>query len=86
VAAFGADVDEVVGFGEDVGVIPDDDDGVADCAAPIGLQFVDIKNAQFLDGIIHPVGDDVVAEAEVFQDSSCMIASLVVAKLEGIVR
>jgi hypothetical protein len=29
VAAFGADVDEVVGFGEDVGVVLDDDDGVA---------------------------------------------------------
>jgi hypothetical protein len=29
VAAFGADVDEVVGFGEDAGVVLDDDDGVA---------------------------------------------------------
>lgn len=28
-AGFGADVDEVVGFGEDVGVVLDDDDGVA---------------------------------------------------------
>ncbi len=28
-AAFGADVDEVVGFGIDVGVVLDDDDGVA---------------------------------------------------------
>ena len=28
-AGFGADVDEVVGFGEDVGVMLDDDDGVA---------------------------------------------------------
>ena len=28
-AGFGADVDEVVGFGEDVGVVFDDDDGVA---------------------------------------------------------
>jgi hypothetical protein len=28
-AGFGADVDEVVGFGKDVGVVLDDDDGVA---------------------------------------------------------
>jgi hypothetical protein len=28
-AGFGADVDEVVGFGENVGVVFDDDDGVA---------------------------------------------------------
>ena len=28
-AGFGADIDEVVGFGEDVGVVLDDDDGVA---------------------------------------------------------
>ena len=29
VAGFGADVDEVVGFGHDVGVVLDDDDGVS---------------------------------------------------------
>jgi hypothetical protein len=33
VAGFGADVDEVVGFGHDVGVVLDDDDGVVVSAA-----------------------------------------------------
>lgn len=40
--AFGADVDEVVGFGEDVGVVLDDDDGVAFFHETMGMSFGDL--------------------------------------------
>jgi hypothetical protein len=49
-AGFGADVDDVVGFGEDVGVVFDDDDGVAFFHETIGMSLGDLGGSQLAGG------------------------------------